>query len=134
MHHSHSFVMNVLFLAPLDEREALFTHIREQAQVYTERSERKRMSPEALPQRRARRTRLRAAHLTKFRARQTLKHAVRTGRVAREPCQVCGAANSEGHHDDYSKPLEVKWLCRKHHVELERHDQHHQRQIGVADA
>jgi hypothetical protein len=30
---------------------------------------------------------------------------------------VCGNAATHAHHDDYSKPLEVRWLCRAHHSE-----------------
>lgn len=33
------------------------------------------------------------------------------------PCEVCGVKNAEIHHLDYSKPLKIKWLCRKHHCE-----------------
>jgi len=33
----------------------------------------------------------------------------------RRPCTVCGAMKSEAHHEDYSKPLEVTWLCRTCH-------------------
>jgi len=34
-----------------------------------------------------------------------------------EPCVICGAAKAEGHHEDYDKPLDVVWLCRRHHRE-----------------
>ena len=34
-----------------------------------------------------------------------------------QPCIVCGA-KADAHHDDYSKPTEVTWLCRKHHMNL----------------
>ena len=35
----------------------------------------------------------------------------------RESCEVCFAEGAEGHHEDYGKPLEVVWLCKKHHAE-----------------
>jgi hypothetical protein len=43
--------------------------------------------------------------------------AIKSGRLIRQPCQVCGATKSEGHHPDYSDPLNVLWLCRAHHVQ-----------------
>jgi hypothetical protein len=53
--------------------------------------------------------RTRAAYLT--------SNAIRDGRLVRQPCEVCGSEAVEAHHDDYSKPLAVRWLCRKHHLE-----------------
>ncbi len=50
-------------------------------------------------------------------------HAVKTGRLKRLPCEVCGKEPAEGHHDDYSKPLDVRWLCKPHH------DDHHRQEI-----
>jgi hypothetical protein len=41
--------------------------------------------------------------------------AIRQGRLTREPCEVCGASFAEAHHDDYDKPLQVRWLCPEHH-------------------
>ncbi len=33
-----------------------------------------------------------------------------------QPCEVCGSTvRVVAHHDDYSKPLEIRWLCRSHH-------------------
>ena len=43
-------------------------------------------------------------------------NAVRDRRVIKEPCRICGSSEKvHGHHDDYMKPLEVKWFCPKHH-------------------
>ena len=64
---------------------------------------------------RTRRSRLR--HLEKYAARAAVQKAVREGRLKRQFCEVCGA-KAQSHHNDYSKPLEVKWLCSKHHREI----------------
>jgi hypothetical protein len=54
----------------------------------------------------------------KQRARQKLQRAVRSGLIRRLPCEVCGALVTEAHHPDYSKPLDVQWLCKRHHEEV----------------
>lgn len=50
-----------------------------------------------------------AAHLA-------VRNALRRGEIARQPCEVCAEPLSEAHHDDYSKPLSVRWLCKPHHL------------------
>jgi hypothetical protein len=44
------------------------------------------------------------------------RYAIKTGKLVRQPCVVCGEVQVEAHHPDYSKPLEVVWLCRTHHL------------------
>ena len=83
-----------------------------------------------LPQRKAaikryRKTR-RKRHPQKIAAAQAIKNAIRSGRMKMRPCEVCGNQRAQAHHDDYSKPLDVVWLCFKHH--RERHGQ-----VVVAD-
>lgn len=53
----------------------------------------------------------------KYQANYTTSNAIRDGKLKRQPCEVCGDQKSQAHHKDYSKPLEVMWLCRKHHLE-----------------
>ena len=60
---------------------------------------------------------MRQLYPDRWRARYAVANAIRDGRLKRQPCVVCGDAKSHGHHDDYSKPLDVIWLCQKHHSE-----------------
>lgn len=55
----------------------------------------------------------------KFKARYKLRYAVSRGTILRKPCEVCGNKVVQGHHEDYSKPLVVKWLCDTHHKQVE---------------
>ena len=49
-------------------------------------------------------------------AQLSCREAIKDGSLVRGECEVCGTNDkTEGHHDDYSKPLDVRWLCRKHH-------------------
>jgi hypothetical protein len=56
----------------------------------------------------------------KYRARVLARHAISEGKLKRLPCEVCGDVDSEAHHEDYSKPLEVRWFCLEHHRERHR--------------
>jgi len=44
-----------------------------------------------------------------------MHRALKSGVLVRSACEVCGSEKSDGHHDDYAKPLSVRWLCRTHH-------------------
>ena len=47
------------------------------------------------------------------RARAKLHYAVSTGRIVKPTvCEDCGkTALLHGHHEDYARPLDVRWLC-----------------------
>lgn len=47
----------------------------------------------------------------KIAARAKVKHLCRTGKMQRGNCTKCDAPNAHAHHHDYSKPLDVIWLC-----------------------
>ena len=58
----------------------------------------------------------------KYKAHTALNNAVRDGRVVKP--LVCDCCSKEkrlhGHHHDYSKPLDVTWLCVICHKQLRR--------------
>lgn len=41
----------------------------------------------------------------------------RRGKLKKEPCEKCGVDHAEKHHDDYARPLDVRWMCRPCHLE-----------------
>lgn len=43
-------------------------------------------------------------------------NALRRGEIERGDCVDCGGEGQEMHHEDYSKPLDVTWLCVPCHV------------------
>lgn len=58
-------------------------------------------------------------------AHQAVTSAIESGRLIKQPCEKCGdTKHVQAHHDDYSKPLDVTWLCRRchcsHHSKIRR--------------
>lgn len=52
----------------------------------------------------------------KYKAHTMIKNAIRSKKLVPESCCMCGAQeNTHAHHDDYSKPLNIRWLCPSCH-------------------
>src|SRR5678816_242106 len=62
------------------------------------------------------------ANPEKLRAKWRIRYAIRTGKLVRQPCVRCGEEKTEAHHEDYSKPLDVVWICRVCHRKAHRGD------------
>lgn len=73
------------------------------ARISDQRSERTRAYRDRHPEKRV--------------AHQAVQTAIRNGTLTAQPCSACGAPKTHAHHDDYSKPLDVLWLCHGHHME-----------------
>jgi hypothetical protein len=62
----------------------------------------------------------------KERARLRVEKKVHRGSIVKpDACEECGARPDErwrieAHHDDYTKPLEVRWLCKSCHMEADK--------------
>ena len=86
------------------------------ADYYREYDRNRARSPERLADRLARNRQFQSDCPEKRRAHIAANNALRDGRIVKTPCAFCGADdNLEAHHHDYSKPLDVTWLCRPCH-------------------
>lgn len=63
----------------------------------------------------------------KHRAHYLVKQALYKGELLRKNCETCGDVKSLAHHDDYTKPLDVRWLCATCHM---RH--HHGKESSLS--
>jgi len=65
--------------------------------------------------------RARAKFPEKDRARHILNYQIEKGEITKScSCIIegCDRTDLHGHHNDYNKPLEVDWVCAKHHHEI----------------
>lgn len=65
-----------------------------------------------------RQTSWRLANPAKYSAHLAVQQAVAAGRLEKQLCEVCGSDRVDAHHDSYDEPLNVRWLCRRHHMKL----------------
>lgn len=89
-------------------------------EYYQEYDRRRKNEPHRLEQRRRNSKRRNRLFPTRGNANLKARRALKRGILVKAPCEVCGDPRSEAHHDDYSKPLEVRWLCVRHHHAVHR--------------
>lgn len=61
----------------------------------------------------------------RLRAWNAVHAAIARGELKRGPCEICGEERTDAHHDDYDKPLDVRWLCARHHRRAHRESKSH---------
>jgi len=61
-----------------------------------------------------------SANPQKRSARIVVGNAIRDGKLTKGPCAKCGNPKVQAHHHDYSKPLDVTWLCSSCHAKEHR--------------
>ena len=74
----------------------------------------------------------------KYQAKNKVNNSLRDGKILKPSnCSNCGVdCNPHGHHDDYSKALDVRWLCTKCHNDFHDHVREKQRELekqGLSD-
>jgi len=62
------------------------------------------------------------SRFVKTKARYATTLAIKAGGIEKTPCTVCGEVSSETHHFDYNDPMNVTFLCTKHHKEWHRNN------------
>jgi hypothetical protein len=58
-------------------------------------------------------------NVKKYRCRGLSWYYVKRGEIVRTGCEVCGK-KAEMHHLNYDDPKNIMWLCRTHHIAIER--------------
>jgi ribosomal protein S27AE len=51
----------------------------------------------------------------KYKAHSKVAYEIKAGNLVPESCEECGDEKTVAHHDDYDRPLKVRWLCQAHH-------------------
>lgn len=59
----------------------------------------------------------REAYPERYKAYSMVNYAVRSGSLKKTACVCCGESKVTAHHVAYDLPLDVVWLCQKHHKE-----------------
>ena len=59
------------------------------------------------------------------RTRRKTNNLLKKGIIQKQPCVVCGKHDVIAHHEDYSRPNGVIWICEEHHTK------YHDGKIGL---
>lgn len=56
-------------------------------------------------------------------ASSKVNNTLKSGKLIKQPCEMCGCLEVEAHHSNYNEPLNVMWLCKKCHEEWHKHNE-----------
>ena len=56
----------------------------------------------------------------RHKANVAIARLVKKGVIKKMPCEICGFEKTEAHHPDYSRLIEIVWLCQSHHYKANR--------------
>jgi len=56
----------------------------------------------------------------KRKARAQVRYHLDKGNIKRGKCIFCNKNKTQAHHEDYSKPLEIIWVCTTCHADIHR--------------
>lgn len=88
-----------------DKARANDPHREEQRRIYQQTDEGREAGNKA-------KAKYRKLNPNKYKAHTIVNNAIRSGKLFTEGCESCGADDpTHAHHDDYNKPLNVRWLC-----------------------
>jgi hypothetical protein len=100
----------------VEERRAFVA--RRNPEKTRERDRKRSTDPERKKHIAANTKRWRQANPQKAAAQRKVAYEVSKGRLTAGPCEKANGdclGRIHAHHDDYSKPLDVMWLCALHH-------------------
>ena len=91
----------------------------DKAEYYKEYDRKRAKEPERLAFNAANTKRWRKENPIAAKAHSAVNNAIRAKKLIKKPCCVCGEIKVHAHHEDYSKPLDVVWVCAYHHRQID---------------
>lgn len=58
------------------------------------------------------------------------RRLIARGEIAKQPCERCGEQKAQAHHEDYSDPRLIHWLCVSCHLGQHGNERRKQRRAG----
>jgi len=93
-----------------DKKRAMLPHRVEARKEYSQTDKGKKVIYEADK-------RYKKNNKQKVKATRKIAYYLSKGYIEKKPCIICGDTKAHAHHPDYNYPLDVIWLCPKHHKE-----------------
>jgi len=108
---------NLNYFKDYDKKRAMLPHRVQARKEYSETEQGKKAIAKS-------QSSYRKKYPLKYAAHVIVSNAIRDKKIVKQSiCSECGSEKKiEGHHDDYTKPLSVRWLCEPCHKQWHKHN------------